>query len=260
MAEYQKIKVTVEAPNGIIIIDNPPANALSTAVVTELDAALAELVANDDVRAIIITGAGMFFIAGADIKEIKTITNGEVGQKLAKAGQDVLSKLELCPKPVIAALNGMALGGGCELAMACHMRICSDRAKIGQPEVNLGIIPGFGGTQRLPRLVGKGKALELILTGDHISAKTAETIGLVNMVVPSQDVLKVAKALGKKIGSKGGVSIAKAIEAVNEGLETDLWHGLEIEAKKFGQVCETEDMKEGVTAFVEKRNPVFKNR
>lgn len=260
MAEYVKIKVSIEAPIGVITIDNPPANALSTPVVKELDMALDELVANPEVAAIVITGAGMFFIAGADIKEIKTIDSGELGARLAAEGQKVITKLETCPKPTIAAINGMCLGGGNELAMACHMRICSDRAKLGQPEVNLGLIPGFGGTQRLPRIVGKGKALEMILTGDMISAKTAMEIGLVNAVVPSGDVLKIAKALGKKIATKGMKSIALAIEAVNRGLETTMDEGQKIEAELFGKVCETHDMKEGVSAFLEKRKPEFTDK
>lgn len=260
MSERKYIKLNIEKNIATITIDHPPVNALSTPVVAEFDEVLEQCINDPEVKAIIVTGAGMFFIAGADIKEIAKIENGEIGTKLAAQGQKVISKLENSPKPTIAAINGLCLGGGLELAMACHIRVCSDRAKLGQPEINLGIIPGFGGTQRLPRLVGKAKAFEMILTGDQISAKTAFEIGLVNYVVPSANVLKVAKGIAQKIASKGAVAVKLAIEAINKGIELPIEKGLELEAKLFGKICETEDMKEGVTAFLEKRRPVFKGK
>ena len=258
--EYQNWKMTVEDKVATIVIDHPPANTLSTPVMDELNKIIDEVNSNPEIKAAVITGAGMFFIAGADIKEIHTIQHAQQGEELTLRGQSILNKLENSAKPFIAAINGMCLGGGLELAMACHLRICGDRAQLGQPEINLGIIPGFGGTQRLARITNKSKAIEMILTGDRITAQEAFRIGLVNKVVPNMDVVKQAVGLAKKIASKGAVAIAKAIESIGKGLEMTLENGLKNEARIFGQICETADMKEGVSAFMEKRQPKFQDK
>ena len=259
MSQY--IKVTTEDRVTVLTIDNPKVNALSQAVMQELDAALDAAITDSASKVLIITGGGTFaFIAGADVTEIAQMTNGAHGAEMASKGQTVINRIEQSPKPVIAAINGVCLGGGNELAMACHLRISSDRARFGQPEINLGIIPGFGGTQRLPRLVGKPKAIELILTGDMISAQEALRIGLVNAVVPPEQVLKSAKDLARKIAAKGGVAIRLCLQAIQQGLATDLAQGLALEAKLFGQVADTEDMREGLRAFLEKRQPTFQDK
>ncbi len=254
------IKMTVEDRVATIVIDHPPANALNTPTMDELSQVIDEVISNKEIKAAVITGAGMFFIAGADINEIATLKNAEQGEAITLRGQSVITKIENSPKPFIAAINGMCLGGGLELAMACQLRICGDRAQVGQPEINLGVIPGFGGTQRLARLTNKAKAMEMILTGDRISAQEAYRIGLVNKVVPNMDVVKQAVGVAKKIASKGAVAVAKAIDAIKTGYEMKLEDGLKYEAKLFGEICETEDMKEGVSAFIEKRQPKFNDK
>jgi len=261
MTEQKYVKSKVEDRVAVLTIDHPPANALSAATLADLEAAFDTAVADPDVKAIVITGAGpQFFVAGADIKEIATLSGPDSAEAMVLQGQAVLNKLEASPKPVIAAVNGYALGGGLELAMACHIRIVAERARLGQPEINLGIIPGFGGTQRLPRLVGRGKALELLLTGDPITGKEAAALGLANAAVPGNAVLRTAIGLAKKIAAKGAPSIAALLTAVREGLETTLEEGLRKEAVQFASLTETEDMREGLTAFVEKRAPKFKDR
>lgn len=262
MAEYQYIKVSVEDRIATLTIDHPPANAFNRQVVEELDAAFDEVTANDEVKAIIITGAGQFFVAGADINEIYEVKDKpEEAEAFIRKGQQLFLKIENSEKPVIAAMNGrFALGGGNELAMACHIRIAEDGLRLGQPEINLGIIPGWGGTQRLPRIVGKGKALEMMLTGDHITAQEAYRIGLVNKVVPTGRVLKEAKGIAKRIISKSALPIAAIIRAVNQGLEHSLEEGLAIEAQQFAALQGSEDMEEGLKAFLEKRRPQFKDR
>ena len=261
MAERQYVKISIEDRVALLTLDYPPMNVLNTATVTELNDALDELLANDEVKAIVITGGGQYaFIAGADINQIASIKSPEEGREMARMGQALTKKIEGAEKPIIAAINGYALGGGLELAMACHMRICNNRAQLGQPEIGLGAIPGFGGTQRLPRIVGKGKALELILAGARISGAEAANIGLVNKAVPAGEVVRTAMGLAKKIVSFGKLAIVAALEAVNEGMETTLEEGLEIEADKFAGLVGTEDMKEGLTAFLEKRQPKFVDR
>jgi len=257
MAEYQNASVTVEDGIATIVINHPPVNSLSTPVIRDLQGVLNEIKADASVKAIIVTGAGMFFVAGADIKEISDIKDGAQGANLARQGERFFREIELLDIPVIAAINGMCLGGGTELAMACHMRIASDRAKIGQPEINLGIIPGFGGTQRLPRLVGIGKALEIILSGDPITAAEAKAVGLVNRVVPEAEVMKQARGLAQRIASKSKQAIARSMQAVRDGYAMGLDDGLALENRLFGEICETKDMREGVTAFLEKRQPKF---
>ena len=262
MAEYQYIKVSVEDRIATLTIDHPPANAFNRQVVEELDSAFDEVTANDEVKAIIITGAGQFFIAGADINEIYAVKDKpEEARAFIERGKELFNKIEASRKPVIAAINGrFCLGGGTELAMACHIRIAEDGVRLGQPEINLGIMPGWGGTQRLPRLVGKGKALEMLLTGDHITAQEAYRIGLVNKVVPTGRVIREAKGLAKRIISKSALPTAAIINAVNEGLEKDLQGGLKVETEQFLSLQGSEDMEEGLKAFLEKRKPVFKDR
>lgn len=256
----QFINYTLEDRVATVTISNPPANVLTTPLVKELDKVFDELSGNNDSKVIILTGSGTLFVAGADIKEIGSIASSKQGEDLALMGQAVFNKIEQMKKPVIAAITGFCLGGGMELAMACHMRIAGDRARMGQPEINLGIIPGFGGTQRLSRLVGKAKAMEIILTGDMINAQEAKALGLVNKVVPEGEVLKQAVGLAKKIASKGMKAIAAAMNAVQEGTTQPLSQGLALEAALFGQICETSDMKEGVSAFLEKRQPKFQDK
>ncbi|MBI4550559.1 MAG: enoyl-CoA hydratase/isomerase family protein, partial [Candidatus Omnitrophica bacterium] len=242
-------------------IDHPPVNVLNSQALLELNQALDDLNADPTVKVVIITGAGPnVFIAGADVKEIAAIEAAGKGEELALKGQTVINKIENSKKVFIAAVNGVCLGGGNELAMACHVRISSDRAKFGQPEILLGIIPGFGGTQRLLRLCGQAKARELVLTGDNVTAQEALRIGLVTKVVPDGEVLKQSLGLAKKIAAKGRRAIELAQEAITEGAKYSLDEALKLEAKLFGKVCETEDKKEGVKAFLEKRQPKFQDR
>jgi enoyl-CoA hydratase/carnithine racemase len=245
----------------LLTIDHPPANAISQAVLAELDTVIDEMLANPEVKVLLLTGTGpMVFSAGADINDFTKIESGEQALAFINMGHAVSNKIETSPKPFIAAINGLALGGGLELAMACHLRIIGDRAKVGQPEINLGIIPGWGGTQRLPRFVGKAKALELILTGDQITAQEAYRLNLVNKVVPGGEVLKTAKDLAKKIAAKGGVAIQAVLEAARLGSHTTLAEGLHQEAQQFAKVVVSEDAREGVSAFLQKRQPAFKDK
>ncbi len=258
MAEYTNVKITLEDRVAILTLDHPPVNAFNRATLLDLNAAASELFANPQVKVIILTGAGEFaFVAGADINEIGAVKNAEEALEFIKLGQDVFSKLENGPKPVIAAINAVALGGGMELAMACHIRIAADRARFGQPESNLGIIPGWGGTQRLPRLVGPSKAIELILTGDLINAQEAFRLGLVNKVVPAGQVLAEARGLAKKIASKSKLTNEATLEAVIGGLKVTLAEGLDWEARQFSQLIGSNDTTEGIAAFLQKRQPKF---
>jgi enoyl-CoA hydratase len=256
----QFVNVNQDEQVATVTLNNPPANALSSPLMAELGGLLDELAENTSVKAVVIAGSGTIFVAGADIKEIATITASKQGEELTSKGQAIFNKMERLSKPTIAAINGFCLGGGLELAMACHMRICGDRARLGQPEINLGIIPGFGGTQRLSRLVGRAKALEMILTGDIINAQEAKSLGLVNKVVPEGEVLKQALGLAKKITSKGGKALSAALRAVQEGFSKPIEEGLALESRLFGTLCETADMKEGISAFLEKRQPKFKDQ
>jgi enoyl-CoA hydratase len=234
-------------------------NALSDATIRALGEAIDRARADDDVGGIILTGAGRAFVAGADISELTEQTPIE-GRERALRGQVVFRKFETSPKPTIAAVNGFALGGGCELAMSCHLRIASESAKFGQPEVKLGIGPGYGGTQRLPRLVGKGRALQLLLTGEMIDAAEAYRIGLVNRVVPGAELLDVATALLRQMIANGPLALAACIEAVDRGLESSLDDGLLLEALQFGVLSGTADMREGTQAFLAKRAATFTGR
>lgn len=255
---YQLMTFTVTDRIAFLTFNRPDKlNALNDAVIEELDTAADEILGRDDIGGAILTGAGAkAFVAGADIGELST--QGPLdGKARALRGQAVLRKLESGGKPIVAAVNGFALGGGCELAMACHIRIASDNAKFGQPEVKLGITPGYGGTQRLPRLVGKGRAIELILTGRMIGAEEAERIGLVSRVVPAPDLLGEAEKLLRTILSMGPVAVRLALEAMDRGYDTTLDDGLLLEANHFGLLSATEDMREGMNAFLEKREAKF---
>jgi enoyl-CoA hydratase len=245
----------------VVTVNRPKVlNALNTPTVDELRRAMLELKHDGDVRAIIITGAGeKAFVAGADINEL-AVQRPTQGKEHAQRGQHVFDLIENTGKPVIAAINGYALGGGCELAMACTLRIAADTAKLGQPEINLGIVPGYGGTQRLARLVGKGAALDLLLSGRQITAAEALQIGLVNRVVPAAELMPSARALAVELATKAPVAARYIIEAVNRGLEVSLDKGQFLEATLFGLVASTDDMREGTTAFLEKRKADFKGR
>ncbi|AHF16408.1 enoyl-CoA hydratase/isomerase family protein [Niabella soli] len=255
---YQTLTTSIENAILLITINRPEKlNALNQMVLNELEHAIDDLIANDSLKSAIITGSGeKAFIAGADIAEF-TALDAQTGQALSAKGQRLFSKIEHSGKPVIAAVNGFALGGGCELAMACHFRIASENAKFGQPEVNLGLLPGYGGTQRLTQLVGKGRAIELLLMGNMIDAVTAFNYGLVNHVVPQADLLTKAKALLSLINTKAPLAIAGCIEAANLAYETGN-AGYKREAQNFGKLIATEDAKEGIAAFLEKRKAVFK--
>ena len=258
MASFQYLRITNEDSVCILTIDHPPANALSHKVMDELDKAVHEFEQDAAARVLVITGAGNFaFVAGADIRELIKIDSASKAEALALRGQKILSRIESLSKPVIAAINAVCLGGGNELAMACHMRIASDRARFGQPEINLGIIPGFGGTQRLARICGISKAIELNITGDIIPASEALRIGLVNRVVRDEELMKEAVGMAKKIASKGSKAVSLILDAVRKGIGMPLNDGLAYEAKLFGKICETRDMREGLTAFIEKRQPQF---
>ncbi len=255
--------VTTQTEEGVatVTITNPPANTLTMMVMTQLEAAIGALIADPAVKVAVVTGAGNMFVAGADIREIAGLDSAAKGRTVTLKGQAIFSAIEQSPKPIIAAINGLfCLGGGLELALACHMRIASERVRMGLPEIDLGIMPGFGGTQRLPRIVGPSKAAELILTGDKITGVEAKAIGLVNKVVPEGEVLKQAQGLAKKIASKGQAAVRAAMTAIGHGLTSPLAAGLQKEAELFGGLCETADMKEGVKAFLEKRHPKWQDK
>ncbi|VAX32665.1 Enoyl-CoA hydratase [hydrothermal vent metagenome] len=254
------VSYTEDGPIAIVTISNPPKNVLTIPLIEAFETVVEDLAKKDKIKAIVITGSGPIFIAGADIKVIASIKSPEAGEALAKRGQALFNKIEQMQKVVIAAINGYCLGGGMELAMACHLRVLGDRVRMGQPEINLGIIPGFGGTQRLPRIVGQAKAIELILSGDMINAEEAKRIGLANKVVPEGEVLKQALGLAKKIASKSRCAIEAIMKAIEEGMNEPLSIGLSREAELFGKICQTEDMREGITAFLEKRQPKFQDK
>jgi len=256
------IQLDREADGIAIITVNRPdkLNALNAETVRELDAALRSARADDAIRALIVTGAGAkAFVAGADIAELARMGPLE-GVRISRAGQDTFRMLELMPKPVIGAINGFALGGGLELALACHIRLASSRAKFGLPEVRLGIIPGYGGTIRLPRLVGRGRALELMLTGDMIDAAEAYRIGLVNRIAEPDALLDMARDMARTMIANGPIAIALALEAVDRGMSTTIDDALIHESSLFGLLASTDDMREGMSAFLEKRKAGFTGR
>jgi enoyl-CoA hydratase len=255
--------VKTENRDGVLVvtIDRPKVlNALNAQTVREIGRVFDEARDDASVRAVVLTGGGeKAFVAGADINELAKM-DPISGKRTSEIGQDILLKIERFPKIVIAAVNGFALGGGCEIALACHIRIASEKAQLGLPEVTLGIIPGYGGTQRLARLVGKGKALEIICTADRVPAAEAERIGLVNKVVPPDQLMSAAEEMARKIASRGPVAVRCAIEAVMNGSEMPFEEGQFLEATLFGLLCSTEDMKEGMSAFLEKRAANFKGK
>jgi len=256
---FENLLVEREASFAIVTINRPKVlNALNTRTLDELRRAILELKHDESVRAVVLTGSGeKSFVAGADINELAVQTPAG-GREHALAGQHVLDLIEQMGKPVIAAINGYALGGGCELAMACTIRIAADTAKLGQPEINLGIIPGYAGTQRLARIVGKGRALELLLTGDQVSAQEAHRLGLVNRVVPAAELMAEAKQLAAALASKAPLAIRYILEAVHKGVEMPFPQAEVFEATLFGLVASSDDMREGTAAFLEKRKPAFK--
>lgn len=258
---YENLLVEIENHVATLTLNRPKVlNALNDQLFRELDAALEELRDHPEVRAILITGAGeKAFAAGADIQELATVTAAE-GQQLALRGQRVFSKIETLGKPVIACINGFALGGGCELAMACTFRIASESARLGQPEVKLGLIPGYGGTQRLPRLVGHGAALRLLLTGEMVTATGALSLGLVEEVVPADQLIPRARQLAETIASMAPLAVAHCIAAVNQGADLPLDRALAHEAARFGLCCATADKAEGTAAFLAKRPPTWSGK
>ena len=257
---YSIITTSIENAILTIIINRPDKlNALNKAVFDDLNTALDEIYNNAEIRSAIIIGGGVkAFVAGADISEFQGLTHAE-GMELAQRGQDVFKRIEDCPKPIVAAVNGFALGGGCELAMACHIRVAGDNARFGQPEVNLGLIPGYGGTQRLTQLIGKGRAIELLITGNMIDANTALQYGLVNYVVPLNDVYDKARSILELVNTKAPLAVGRCIKAANAVFDNTK-EGFAEEVKLFGECFATEDMIEGTSAFLAKRKPVFKGK
>jgi enoyl-CoA hydratase len=255
----QFLQVDVADRIATITVNRPDKlNALNDATMAELGQAIEQVRTDRSVAGIVVTGAGRAFIAGADISELKAKSAAEI-YALARRGQEVFRRFETSPKPVIAAINGFALGGGCELAMACHVRIAAESAKFGQPEVKLGITPGYGGTQRLTRLVGRGRALQLLLTGEMIDANEAYRIGLVNRVVPTgEQAVEAARAMIGQMLANGPLALAQCIEVVNRGADISIEEAMALEAAAFAMLASTEDMREGTSAFLEKRAPAFR--
>ena len=258
---FENLLLERDGAVAIITVNRPKVlNALNTQTLDELRRAILELQRDDAVRAVVLTGSGeKAFIAGADINELATQTPTS-GRDHARTGQHVLDLIEHMGKPVVAAINGFALGGGCELAMACTIRLAADTARLGQPEINLGIIPGYAGTQRLARLVGRGRALEILLTGDMVPAQEAYRLGLVNRVVPAAELMAEAKKLAATLASKAPVAVRYILEAVHRGLDMPFAEAQTFEATLFGLVVSTEDMREGTKAFLEKRKAEFKGK
>ncbi len=253
------ININVDKYIATITINRPEVlNAMNKAVVAELEEAMEECIQNDDVGVIVITGAGeKSFVAGADIKSMQKMSSREA-LEFSREGQEMTMVIENSPKPVIAAINGFALGGGCEIALACDMRIASENAKFSQPEVALGIIPGWGGTQRLPRLIGKGRAIEMIASGEMMDANEALRIGLINHVVPQLELMEKVQSLVKAILRNGPAAVGAALKCIHKGFDEPLENGLDIELNAFSELFETDEQREGTTAFVEKREPNFR--
>jgi enoyl-CoA hydratase len=258
---FKNLLLRIENKIAIVTINRPDKlNALNSATLDELNTVFMQLEKDDHVNVILLTGSGeKAFVAGADISVLNKC-NEDTGEEFAKKGQEIFEKIENCKKPVIAAVNGFALGGGCELALSCHIRIASENAKFGQPEVNLGIIPGYGGTQRLARLINTGRAAEYILTGDMITAEEALRIGLINKITNQAQLLEEAVNLADKISSKGQIAVRAALRSVVSINNITQKEGLELEAQLFGSCCGTKDFEEGTSAFLEKRKPVFINK
>ena len=256
---YQTLLTSLENNILTVTINRPDKlNALNKEVLNDLNKVLDEIEMNAEIRSAIITGAGSkAFVAGADISEFVSLEDSQA-EKLAKKGQGVFNKIENCPKPIVAAVNGFALGGGCELALACHFIYASENAKFGQPEVNLGLIPGYGGTQRLTQVIGRNRSMELLMSGNMITAKEAEQYGMVNKVTSPEELLAKCKEILATIQSKAPVAVSKIIECVNNFDHSQ--QGYDFEIEKFGECFQTEDMKEGTSAFLEKRKADFKGK
>ncbi|MFJ5717252.1 enoyl-CoA hydratase [Neobacillus sp. NPDC093127] len=252
------LKWSSEDNIAVITLQRPPANALSSGLLRELAAALDEIEPNREIRVIVIHGEGRFFSAGADIKEFTTVTTSEGFANLGKYGQDLFDRMEKFPKPIIAAIHGAALGGGLELAMACHIRLVSETAKLGLPELQLGLIPGFAGTQRLPKYVGTARAAEMLFTSEPINGIEAVQYGLANHAYPEEEVLEQAHKLAAKIAKKSPGAISAAIQLLNYAKTAEFYEGMKKEAELFGEVFVSADAKEGIQAFMEKRQPHFK--
>jgi enoyl-CoA hydratase len=257
--DFEYLRYELDGDIAIVTVDRQEAlNALNQDVLFELSVAFEQAEADSDVRALVITGAGRAFVAGADIAGLRQLEDAFSGRELSLQGQDVFSTLAALPFPTVAAINGFALGGGLELALAADLRVAAPTARLGLPEVGLGLIPGYGGTQRLPRLIGQGRALDLILTGRHVQADEALQLGLVNRV--ADDALAAAVELARTAARNGPVAVGLAKEAISRGLDVTLGQGLEIEADLFGLAATSQDMREGTSAFLEKRTPDFKGR
>ncbi|MEK4486664.1 enoyl-CoA hydratase [Psychrobacillus sp. FSL H8-0484] len=251
---------TIEDHVAIVTLNRPPANALASGVILEINSFLDDVANDDTVRVVLLKGEGRFFSAGADIKEFTSISTGEEFSELATSGQLIFEKLETFPKPVIAAIHGAALGGGLELAMSCHIRLVSENAKLGLPELQLGLIPGFAGTQRLPRYVGFAKAAEMLLSSDPISGREAAQFGLANHAYPEEELFARAKELATQIAKKSPVAVKAALEMLQYVKPASYYEGVKAEANAFGTVFVSEDAKEGISAFLEKRQPIFKGK
>jgi len=258
---FDNLLVERDGNIAVVTLNRPKVlNALNTQTLTELSQAMASFKDDADVRAIVLTGAGeKSFVAGADINEL-AVLSPVAGKEHARRGQQIFDAIEQLGKPVIAAINGFALGGGCELAMACTLRLAADTAKFGQPEINLGLIPGYAGSQRLPRLVGRGVALEILLTGDMIGAQRAYEIGLVNRVVPAAELLAEAKKLAHTLASKAPIAVRYILDAVQQGLDMPFAQGEYLETSLFGTIASSEDMREGTKAFLEKRKAAWQGK
>lgn len=256
--DMEYLKLSVENHVALITINHAPANALSAAIIKELSQTFDQIEGNEEVRAVLLHGEGRFFSAGADIKEFTGVKNGKAFEELAQYGQSVFERIESFPKPVVAAIHGAALGGGLELAMACHIRLVTERAKLGLPELQLGLIPGYAGSQRLPRYVGKAKAAEMLFTSEPITGEQAVQWGLANHAYSDEELLPQAKALVSKIAKKSPLALKAAIELLNYSKNDSYYKAVERESVLFGQAFETADAKEGIGAFIEKREAVFK--
>ncbi len=257
----KKCSYTVSDGVAVMEVNNPPVNALGAVVLADIEKAVNEALNDDAVRVIIFTGAGdKSFIAGADIKEFTNLDNAKTASDFLAYGQGITTLIADAEKPFIAAINGFCLGGGMEFALACHIRLADENAQIGLPEIKLGLIPGYGGTQRTTRLIGKGRTMELILSGNFLNGTQAAEYGVINRVVPAGEVLNEAKKLAKTIAQKSRMNITAAIKAVNQGLELGFDAAMNLERDLFGGLFETEDQKEGVAAFIEKRKPEFKDK
>lgn len=256
----EKVSYTVDEKGiAILRISNPPMNALDEEAMLQLEDCLTRIAADSRVKVVIVTGEGPTFIVGADVNKVSEVDTAEKGIELTSKAHEILNLIENSRKPVIAAVNGLCLGGGTELALACHMRIAGEQAQMALPEIMLGIMPGFGGTQRSARLLGTARALEIMLTAKFVDMKEAERIGLVNRVVPDADLLSEATKLARSIASKGQLAVRTIVEAVMEGVKLPLEEGLRLESTLFGRLAQSEDKKEGIQAFLEKRKPVFKD-